>query len=256
MLTCSSNYQCQFGPGLAFWQSSHPCGSSFNTLTPTNIVAGSVTGDETIQTTFTSQGGANAGGFNAYSVQVRWQSTDIDILKLLNPNFTPSTTTVSSSSSSLSTTPTLLITTIIVPPTSSSSPTPVPMTGLSTGAKVAIGVGVGIVAFLLLTSLLVIIRRRRHSYKPAATQPPDSLQPHQTYQSLEPKDAISMKPIRHIAEPPSEQGRHELAVSHNSLQSRAELPINDGFRVELPINDESGAVSGRSNPIQFNRLAR
>lgn len=86
------------------------------------------------------------GGVNAFSVQVRFQSSD----------FPTSTKT--------STTPSTVTVTITAPPQPQ---------GLSTGARAGIGVAVAIIvlALLLLGAFLYFLRRRRQR-QPAPTEPP------------------------------------------------------------------------------------
>lgn len=58
----------------------NPCATHF--LSDFIVTAGNVSGSEIISFTTTE---AKAGGINARSVQVRWQSTDLGILSLLSP---------------------------------------------------------------------------------------------------------------------------------------------------------------------------
>jgi LPXTG-motif cell wall-anchored protein len=90
----------------------------------------------------------NARGVNAFSVQVRFQSSDF-------PTSTKTSTTP----------PTVTVTTTIL-----SQPQ-----GLSTGAQAGIGVAVAIVVFaLLLLGAFLYFRRRRRQRQPAPTEPPRS----------------------------------------------------------------------------------
>ena len=74
-----SSYTCQIG-GTCYWMTPNPCGTHF--LSDFVVTAGNVLGSEIISFTTTE---AKAGGINARSVQVRWQSTDLGILSLLSP---------------------------------------------------------------------------------------------------------------------------------------------------------------------------
>lgn len=147
-------------------------------------------------------------------------------IKLLNPNFTPTTTAVSASSLSVTPAPSTL--TIIIPPTSSSSPAPIPATGLSEVTKMGIGVGVGASILAMIVSYFAFLRRRRHSYQATATQPPDSYQPPHLNQLQEPKNTIGLMPIHHVPELPNRQSRYGFTGSHYSTRGRSELSTSDG----------------------------
>ena len=171
-----SGYVCQTPNPTITWQApwtAHPCGSAFSssgsspsyfTFTMGVIQESSSTGTTTITGT--------SGGVNAYSIQVRWESTDSTILSLLDPSNTATLASTSTSSSPFITTSSLFniapFITISSSSTSTSAttanpPPRVPLTpgGLSQSAK--IGVGVGITFFLLAlgSGLIYYFYRRR-----------------------------------------------------------------------------------------------
>ena len=178
-----SGYVCQTPDPAIFWLApwtAHPCGSSFSssgsspshfTFTMGIIQESSSTGTTTITGT--------SGGVNAYSIQVRWESTDSAILSLLDSSNTAIPFIITSSllittSSLLIPTSSLLIPTssLLIPTLSSSTSTlattanpppgaPPTPGGLSQSAKIGVGVGISCFFLALGSGLFYYFYRRR-----------------------------------------------------------------------------------------------
>jgi len=171
-----SGYVCQTPDPTIDWQApwtAHPCGSPFSssgsspshfTFTMGVIQESSSTGTTTITGT--------SGGVNAYSIQVRWESTDSTILSLLDPSNTAILASISTASSSFITTsrlfyfPTFVATSSSSTSTSATTANPPPRApltpgGLSQSAKIGVGVGITIFLLALGSGLFYYFYRRR-----------------------------------------------------------------------------------------------
>ena len=135
-----SGYQCQTRPGWP-WEYTDSCKSPLASSTIAKVINGAITSTTSIP--------ANPGGaVNAYGIEVRWQSTDTAILKLLTPGWTPTAIDTSSANPSVTSSATPSVTTPL-------------QKGFTTGAKIGIGIAIPLVILGMLFGLLFCWRRHR-----------------------------------------------------------------------------------------------
>lgn len=173
-------------------------------------------------------------------IQVQWQSTDQQIIALMRQTASSSGSR-SSTSSSTSVLPGLSTTSpsaAAVSTTADAAATAAPSSGLATGAKVGIGVGVplGVIALAGLAALVFLFRRRRKPSKPVEDEPaqdvkdPNLAAP--AYQEL---------PL-HERQPPAEMDASSTAEVPGSTVA-AELPPHDHGHDSSPPGNPGGYLS-------------
>ncbi|KAI9737835.1 MAG: hypothetical protein M1834_009204 [Cirrosporium novae-zelandiae] len=160
---CPSGFSCQTA-GIQPWFSTHGCTSIF----PSDAFY-TITSEGKTTVSYMTTG--NGQGMNAHSVQVRWQNTDLEILKLLGstvsslPTAAATTTNGTETASASETGSSSSTSTSVSLPTNTASSTDTgllsPSSTLSTGVKLAIAIPSAIIGLSLLLLVFWIFRRQR-----------------------------------------------------------------------------------------------
>jgi hypothetical protein len=212
--TCcpSGGYQCRTTGGHP-WDSIYGCltGLTSNEIL---VVTGSQSG--TTYTTTVSLVG-NFDGFNAFSVQLRWQQKDL----ISSSSATASSATASSEGTAVETST----------PSRTSTPSTLPTGtrhgGLSTSAKIGIGVGIPFFILALLIPALIFLFCRKKPLEPAPPNPsrkedyPNPVHPGSYGQIIPPYQypPLDVSPAR----------RAELEASHSPIELHNIERVTDGF---------------------------
>ncbi|KAI9745241.1 MAG: hypothetical protein M1818_001519 [Claussenomyces sp. TS43310] len=157
-----------YGGGVAGW-SSHGCTTAWTSghvlknvwdvpSTYQNMLSSTDPATKTL-TALTLQADASA---VCDGIPIMWQNTDTAILRLLGQSIPTTVTSGSSGSSRATSSPTTSMPTPT--PTAVLAYNPAPPSGLSTGAKIGLGVALPVGVIALLLAIFFTIRRRKHRH--------------------------------------------------------------------------------------------
>ena len=174
------------------------------------------------------------------AIPILWQNTDIQVVSLLGETTTSSiSTTTSSSSQASNIMPTATST------TSSSSPSSIP-SGISTGAKAAIGFTIPISLLALVLGILFFVRRRARTRNPHHELPASAYGRHELPDGTDWGQKRDWK----MSELPG-QGRVEADDAHGIFEahSGAVYEMDSSPRIGTPASEYSGMKPGTADPL-------